>query len=168
MKFDRPSEPEQGDGDEDRSNVGQGETVFWFGLAVVLLCQTIKDCINARNEEPYSEEKSQAWSEVYETDMKGAETVYVAVDCLELSLETVRSRKDESLITGHGKNARLCKQNKGWSLDRLPKLGLQGLLVFASEIIASSLLHLQFLLPLSEQNRDISFLEEEYHPKIPA
>ena len=100
--FDRPGEPEERNGDEDGTDVGEGEAVFGFWFGVVPAREGVVDGVDFRDDEPDCDEEAQAGTEVHEADLGGVEGVRRgAVDGLEVGVEAVGGAEEDGLVDCH-------------------------------------------------------------------
>ena len=103
--FDRPREPEETCGDEDGTDVGERQTVFWFCFVVISVCKGIVDGVDFRYDEPDGDEESEARAKVHEADLGGVEGVRRGtVDGLEVRIEGVGGAKEDGLVDCHCEN----------------------------------------------------------------
>ena len=161
MKLYCPGKPEQRNGDQHRSNVGERKSVFWFLDAAMLLGEHVENGVDARDQEPDCNKEPKAGSEIHKPNLECVEMVVSAVNRLELRIKAVSCGKDKCLVGSHCYYNRLGKENSKRALNGLSKFCSKGSIIFAIEIVVSTLILLEPAFSVGEQNGNEGFFEED-------
>ena len=103
--FDRPCEPEKTCRDENGTDVGERQAVFWLCFVVISVCKGIVDGVDFGYDEPDGDEESEARAKVHEADLGGVEGVRRGtVDGLEVRVEGVGGAEENGLVDCHCEN----------------------------------------------------------------
>lgn len=92
--------------------------------------------------------------------MGGGEAIEIAIDGLEVGIETVRGAEDGGLIDCHDEHNRLGKEDSDGPFHGRRQFLAKGAFIFICDLISIASLLFQVLAPRFEYDRGVCFLEE--------
>lgn len=92
--------------------------------------------------------------------MGGGEAIEIAIDGLEIGIETVRGAEDGGLIDCHDEHNRLGEEDSDGPFHGRRQFLAKGAFIFICDLISIASLLLQVLAPRFEYDGGVGFLEE--------
>lgn len=127
---------------------------------MVTRCKGIVHSIDFADDQPEGENESGSGSQIDQSHLGRGKAIEIAIDCLEVGIETVRGAEDGGLVDCHYEHNRLGEEDSDRPFHGQRQFLAKGALIFICNSVSIAGLLLQVLAPGFEYDGGVGFLEE--------